>query len=422
VIEKKVRVPRARKSVSLEPYTLGALTPSRLVEPRDAAETAAALRAANDAGEAVVVYGGGTLQRAANAPARYDVVVSTKRLDTVYDYDPRDLTAGVGAGMTVAELQRTLAKHGQFLPLDAPFAQQATVGGTLAAGWAGPRRAAYGRPRDLLIGVTVALTDGTLASSGGMVVKNVTGYDMGKLYVGSHGTLGAIVRANFKVLPAPAVRRIAIAPFDEELRERAVAHALGLTLEPVALLLIDGFREAIPPARPRLVALLEGSEAVVDRATRELRSALGAAGVAETRLLDGEDAARAFQSVLDAYAARDGESSLTMIGRGLPSDAAERAQRVRSAIRGAETIADVRTGDVVVRVREDLTRSADGDVPLIDGTIRDLIGHATLLSAGAATRADAWGEAPATLATMRTLKATFDPQNVLAPGRFVGGI
>ena len=422
MIAKGTRTPRTRKKASLDAYALGTLVPARLVEPADAAETAAALRAAGDAGEAVVVFGGGTLQRAANAPARYDVAFSTKRLTALHDYDPHDLTAGVGAGMTVAELQRTLAQHRQFLPLDAPFAQQATVGGTLAAGWAGPRRAAYGRPRDLLIGATVALANGTLASSGGMVVKNVTGYDMGKLYVGSHGTLGAIVRANFKVLPAPAVRRLAIAPFDEELRERAFAHATDVRLEPVALLMIDGFREAAGPAHPRLVALLEGSEAVVDRATRELRSALGAAGIAETRLLDGDDAARAFQSVLDAYAARDGEVSLTLLARGLPSEAAARAQRVRAGIRRAETIADLRTGDVVVRVRETVATSADEDAPPVDRMVRDLLGHATVLSSGSATRADAWGEAPATLSTMRALKAQFDPQGVLAPGRFVGGI
>ena len=423
MITKRPRAAKAKTgAASLAEFRLGALQPARLVEPKDATEVAAELRAASEAGEAVVVHGGGTLQRSANPPVRYDVALSMRRLDAVYDYDPRDLTAGVGAGMTIGELQRTLAQHRQFLPLDAPFAQQATVAGTLAAGWAGPRRAAYGRPRDLLIGATVALANGTLASSGGMVVKNVTGYDMGKLYVGSHDTLGVIVRANFKVLPAPAVRRLAIAPFDEELRERALAHASALQLEPVALLVIDGFREAAGPAHPRLVALLEGSEAVVDRATRELRSALGAAGIAETRLLDGDDAARAFQSVLDAYAARDGEASLTLLARGLPSEAAARAQRVRAGIRRAETIADLRTGDVVVRVRETAAPSADEDGPPVDRVVRDLLGHATVLSSGSATRADAWGEAPATLPTMRALKTQFDPQGVLAPGRFVGGI
>ena len=410
MIAKRPRAKPKPKSLPVEGFALGATLPARALEPRAASDVAAILREASENGEAVVVHGGGTLQRAANPPARYDVAISLRKLDALHDYDPHDLTAGIGAGMTVAALQRALAAHGQFLPLDAPLAARATVGGTLAAGWAGPRRAAYGRPRDLLIGITVALADGTLASSGGMVVKNVTGYDMGKLYVGSHGTLGAIVRANFKVLPAPPVRRLAIAPLDEELRERALAHVLALQLEPAALLTVDGFREAPPPARARVVALLEGSDQLVERATRELRSALGAAGVAETRLLDGEDAARAYQSLLDAYVALDGETSVTFLARGLPSEAAARAAHVRAAIPRAETIADLRTGDVVVRVREAHER------------VRDLLPRAVVLSAGDAVEVDAWGPPPAAIATMRALKAEFDPRGVLAPGRFIGGI
>jgi glycolate oxidase FAD binding subunit len=410
MIAKRPRATAAKtKPAVLETYRLGALQPSRVIEPRDADELAALLRKAAEAGAAVVVHGGGTLQRASNAPSRYDVAISTRRLDALHEYDPRDLTAGAGAGMTVAALQRALAEHKQFLPLDAPLASRATVGGTLAAGWAGPRRAAYGRPRDLLIGVTVALADGTLASSGGMVVKNVTGYDMGKLYVGSHGTLGAIVRANFKILPAPPVRRLAIAPFEDEQRGRAIAHALSLAIEPVALLVVDGFRDAPPPVRPRIIALLEGSDAVVERATRDLRSALGAAGLPETRLLDGDDAARAFQTLLDAYVGLDGDDSATLLARGLPSEAAARAQRVRDALPRAETIADLRTGDVVVRAH-------DG------AAARDALGHAVLLSAGPAVALDAWGTPPATLATMRALKVRFDSRGTLAPGRFVGGI
>jgi glycolate oxidase FAD binding subunit len=411
MIAKRPRAPAKPKALAADAFRLGGTTPARALEPRDAKQVAAILREANEAGEAVVVHGGGTLQRSANPPARYDVAISLRKLDALHEYDPHDLTAGVGAGMTVAALQRALAAHGQFLPLDAPLASRATVGGTLAAGWCGPRRAAYGRPRDLLIGITVALADGTLASSGGMVVKNVTGYDMGKLYAGSHGTLGAIVRANFKVLPAPPVRRLAIAPLDEELRERALAHVLALALEPAALLMIDGFREAPPPARPRIVALLEGSDQLVERATRELRSALGAAGVAETRLLDGDDAARAFQALLDAYAANDGDASVTLLARGLPSDAASRAARARAAVPRAETIADLRTGDVVVRVRDEAAERA-----------RDALGRAAVLAAGDAVAIDAWGAPPPAIATMRALKAEFDPRGVLAPGRFVGGI
>ena len=124
--------PARAKRIATAPYALGALTPTRIVEPHDGAEAAAILRAASDAGEAVVAYGGGTLQSAANAPTRYDVALSTKRLNALHEYDPRELTAGVGGGMTVAELNALLARNHQFLPLDAPLAAQATIGGTLA--------------------------------------------------------------------------------------------------------------------------------------------------------------------------------------------------------------------------------------------------------------------------------------------------
>src|SRR5579871_4960152 len=169
----------------------------------------------------------------------------------------------------------------------------------------------HGRPRDFLIGSTLALVDGTLAKSGGMVVKNSTGYDLGKLWCGSLGTLGAIVRANFKTLPLPESQRIAFAPVPEGARRRTLDHVAALSIEPAAVVALAGFSEAggHDGAEGRIFVLHEGSRIVVDRATRELRSALGAAGVPETALLEGDAAAPAFRRLLDAYVARLGERS-----------------------------------------------------------------------------------------------------------------
>lgn len=385
-------------------FAIGAREPARIVAPADAAEAAAALRSCAEAGEAVIAFGGGTLQGIGNAPVRYDVALDVRRLAGVRAYDPRDLTIGVDAGMTIEAFARTLAEHGQFVPLDVPQPARATIGGVLAAGWAGPRRATYGGARDLLIGSQAALADGTLASAGGMVVKNVTGYDVGKLYVGSLGTLGVLVRANFKALPKPAMQRLALAHVPEDVRDRAVGALGSLTIEPSAALAVDGFGDAA-----RLVVLLEGGEATVERGTRDLRSALGRAGVAETSLLDGDVAERAFARVLERYTDVLGDATVTYREAGLPATAWERAQRAGAL--GAETIADLRTGDVIARAGA-----------AID--VRRVLPRATLLAGASALRAgiDAWGEPPTTIAAMRALKERFDPRGALAPGRYVGGI
>lgn len=402
----------------------------RVIAPADAAAAAAALAECARDDAAVVFAGGSTLQSIGNAPSRCDVVLQTRHLRGVREYDPRDMTAGIGAGTTLAELSRVLGEHGQWIPFDAPSPSRATVGGTLAAGWAGPRRMTYGRPRDLVIGSTIALTDGTLASAGGMVVKNVTGYDMSKLYVGSLGTLGLIVRANFKALPRPAVRRLAIAPVAEEQRDRAIAAVGALPIEPTAALMVDGFPRVAhyPGAALRMALMFEGSDAVVERGTRDARSALGRAGIAETVLLDGAGAEAAFAEIVDAYVDATGERVLTYRTTGLPSTAWTRTRVAGVLARDhgltGETIADLRTGDAILRFSAKSVGLFASAIVAFDADVRNAFVTATVLAGGSHLRAaiDAWGSEPTTIATMRAIKAHFDPAGILAPGRYVGAI
>jgi glycolate oxidase FAD binding subunit len=402
----------------------------RVIAPHDAAETAATLAECARDGAAVVAIGGSTLQSIGNTPRRCDVALHTRNLRGIREYDPRDMTAGIDAGTTLAEIARVLGEHGQWIPFDAPLPARATVGGTLAAGWAGPRRAVYGRPRDLVLGSTIALTDGTLARAGGMVVKNVTGYDMSKLYVGSLGTLGLIVRANFKTLPRPPVRRLAIAPIPADLRERTLAAIGGLAIEPTAALVVDGFARVAnyPGVTLRLVLLFEGSDAVVERGTRDVRSALGKAGVAETLLLDGDAADHAFAQVIDAYIDAPGERTLTYRTTGLPTTAWTRT-RVAGALAHehgltAESIGDLRTGDAILRFSAHTIASFAGKIGAFDAGVRRTFERATVLAGAPGLRAsiDAWGSEPSSIATMRAIKAHFDPSGILAPGRYVGAI
>jgi glycolate oxidase FAD binding subunit len=415
-------------------FALDGLVPADAFAPRSVDALATLVRTANDDGRAVVPFGGGTLQGLGALPRRYDVAVSLGRLDRVVAYEFQDLTIAVEAGCTLARLQATLAAHGQFVPLDAPHPDRATVGGTLAAGWLGPRRSAYARPRDLVIGTTVVLADGTVARAGGMVVKNSTGYDLSKLYVGSLGTLGVLVRANLKTLPLPAARRVAVAALPERSRAHATANVAALGIEPTAAVAVEGFANEIDGRDGidgRLFLLYEGSGALVDRATRELRSALGAAGVPETRLIDG-GADAAFARLVDAYVAPLGSRSATYRSGGDPADAHARraafARLARAHELACETIEDLRSGDLFVRMSSPMTADFAERVAAFDAERATAAGGALATARvvaapnGVRARLDAWGAPPPALDAMRALKSHFDPHGTLAPGRFVGGL
>jgi len=176
---------------------------TEVVTPRDVAEFAAAMSSASAGRRATVISGGGSKLSWGRTPAHVDVVLSTARLDQLVAHRYGDLTATIEAGATLAEVNRQLARHGQWLPLDSAF-PAATIGGIVATNDSGPLRHRFGTPRDLLIGVTLVLADGRVVKAGGTVVKNVAGYDLGRLVSGSFGTLAAIATATFKLSPLPA--------------------------------------------------------------------------------------------------------------------------------------------------------------------------------------------------------------------------
>src|SRR5438445_3299441 len=181
--------------------------PKLVVEPGTERELAEILRLSNEAGLAVIPRGGGTKIEWGNSPGRADLILSTSRLAKIIEHAWADLTVSVEAGCTIQKLQEALAQHGQRLALDPLWPGRATIGGVLSANDSGALRLRFGALRDLIIGVTIALPDGTLASSGGKVVKNVAGYDLPKLVTGALGTLGVITRAVFRLHPLPRSKR-----------------------------------------------------------------------------------------------------------------------------------------------------------------------------------------------------------------------
>jgi glycolate oxidase FAD binding subunit len=210
------------------------VTPDLVAEPTTGEGCAAALAAAASSRLSTVIRGGGTKSAWGRPVDAVDFVLSMRSLSDLLVHRDGDLTVTVGAGVTLARLNTTLAARGQWLPIDSAFVGS-TVGGVLATNDSGPLRQRFGTPRDLLIGITLALTDGRLVKSGGTVVKNVAGYDLGKLVTGSYGALAAIVDATFKLLPLPhasaTLRAVYTTP--EPLAADAAASAAG-QLEPHA--------------------------------------------------------------------------------------------------------------------------------------------------------------------------------------------
>lgn len=184
-----------------------------MLAPSTPAELAEGLRDAASAGQTIELSGNSTKRRMAGPVEPADVAVTTVSLRGVLQYEPRDLTISVSAGVSWRELTSILAENRQMIPLDPPFGEQATVGGVVAANSSGPRRRLYGTARDVVIGMQFATLEGKLVNSGGMVVKNVAGLDMGKLMIGSFGTLAAIAVVNFKLAPMPEVERSFLLPF-----------------------------------------------------------------------------------------------------------------------------------------------------------------------------------------------------------------
>lgn len=222
------------------------------------------------AGKQTIRLGGSfSKDRLGGPPQAAGVTISTASLKRLLQYEPRDLTISVQAGMPFAELERILGEHRQMLPLDPGWGAESTVGGVVAANISGPRRRLYGSARDMIIGMTFATLEGKLVNSGGMVVKNVAGLDMAKLMTGSFGTLAGIAVVNFKVFPVPAESRT----YEMEFATAAEAFAerdriLHGALQPMALDLINW-----PSGSFRLLLRAGGSAKVLDRYRRELPEA-----------------------------------------------------------------------------------------------------------------------------------------------------
>ncbi len=245
--------------------------------PQTPEALAFALRAAASAGRTIQIEGAGSKRLMAGPVEPADERISTAALTRVLDYEPADLTISVEAGLPWREFTSLLAANRQMVPLDPPFAAEATVGGVIAANSSGPRRRLYGTARDMVIGMRFATLEGKLVDSGGMVVKNVAGLDMAKLMIGSFGTLAAVATVNFKLQPAPECERSFLLPFASAAEAVAARNSLlASPLQPAAVDLLNPAAGALLGKPNWLMAVRAGgNRAAVDRYERELAAVEG---------------------------------------------------------------------------------------------------------------------------------------------------
>lgn len=396
----------------MQVMTIDGLRPHASIEASTLDEVADVLRAASASGQNVVPVGGGTALSIGNVPEQVDVAIGLSSLSGVIDYQATDLMVSVRAGTTISELSAELAAHGQELSLDIPFPDRATVGGVLATAFAGPRRFGSGTLKDLLVGCSYVRGDGLIAKAGGMVVKNVSGFEIPRLLHGSWGTLAVLTSANFKV--TPIAKGDLTCSVDYPSIAEAVSAGNRVLMSGASVVSCEIVQE---PEATTLLVRLQGREDGVHEQLIDLRKALRGA---ELSVVDGAESRRLWQTHVDHLASADGMAQVVIGAR--PRDLEFMLSHLETipAEWVKELVASPATGTIRVRF--------DPDRITVDHFWATLTPSQTLQGMSMMVEfapspwkrgLDVWGPPPSSIEIMRAIKRQFDPDGVLNRGRMM---
>ena len=405
-------------------HSIDGSEPALVCTPETQEQIGAVMRICHEAKATVAPCGAGTATSLGNAAPAAVVALDLKQLNRLMEHDHANLTATVEAGMPLRGLQTFLAEQKQFLPLDPAYSQRATLGGIVAANLNGVRRSSYGSIRDLVIGLKVVLASGECIKAGGKVVKNVAGYDMCKLFVGSLGTLGIITQITLRTSPIPE-RAATLIASGTAAQVNDLSHAVvDSPLLPAAVVLLNPLacEEMNHGSSPCTLAVWsEGFAESVTRHVRDAQALAGRLGLA-TELIEDNPHNRFWAAVGDFPLSPDRIVFRLSVPHSATAAAIKTIESWETNGFRPAMVADTMAGTVwIATPASDLAASQFAKMITY---AREQRGHAVMLTAPRQFKesVDVWGPPPATLGLMRKIKAQFDPDGLLNPGRYIAAI
>jgi len=430
----------------LKACALDGKKPKIVVSPGTIDEVSKVVAYANQQHFTVVPRGNGTKMGMGRIPKKMDIVLSTNRVNRITDSDCENLTLSAQGGITLNDVQKSLAKVGKgyFLPLDPPFTERATLGGIVATNSSGPRRLLYGTARDLIIGTKAVFPNGDLVISGGKTVKNVSGYDMCKLLIGSYGTLGIICEVTFKLLPLPEKEGTLLLSFAKLEEADGFARELrGSQLIPSSTEILNAtavqklkYPISMPPNGNYVVAIgVEGVTESIDRQISQLSEMGKKYGVLEAVTLDAEKHQAFWMAIRDvSYGLTEGNSNLISLKSSfLISKSGEMLGSYEKIVRGfgIDCALICHSGNGILYSYllpgKNFRSKIESIVELIGKLTSEAVKNGGSLVVESSPlsikkKVDVWGQSRSDYLIVHRLKEQIDPAGILNVGRFVGGI